>query len=789
MKNTHDVDVIEAESSKRSSFSHSNSYLTKLSRWSVLFAALMVVIGTAASNTKLNQQADTSDRSERLLISIEMELSKLNALEWQAIAEQKLVPESLEELQAIRNNVIQSSDELRKVAPQQAKLQEIFKLYYEYNKAIDREFQLIAAGRIDDALVLDRQLVAPTYQRLCEEIEELSNIYINQKQQARQTAYRGSTLSLLVATGMIGLLLWQFNQAQYIAQLATAEQKALYRSEERFRSLVQNASDVIMLLDAEAVISYVTVSVYQVLGSSPKDLVDTNILNWVHPEDTAQMQNFFTECLANPGVTPLLELRFQRGNGEWCYVELIGNNLLDNPSVAGIAINLRDISDRKQAVELLSHNASHDTLTNLPNRSLFMERLKYAVEYAKKHDNYVFAVLFLDLDRFKIVNDSLGHAIGDELLIATARRLQTCLRTGDTIARLGGDEFAILLNGIKDVKQAADVAERIKQELTLPFNLSGNEVFISTSIGIALGSKTYGWSDDLLRNADIAMYRAKSLGRATYEVFDAAMHTQIATRLQLETDLRRAVDNQEFQVYYQPIVLLETGKVVGFEGLVRWEHPVRGLISSMEFIPLAEETGLIIPIGELVLYQACRQMRAWQVQFPTIPALTLSINLSVKQFKYPKLSEKIAQILHETNLDARSLRLEFTESLLLETTEFVTATLSCLEALGIKLYLDDFGTGYSSLSHLHCFPIDTLKIDRSFVSRMTHNNKSFEIVEASIKMAEALGMNAIAEGLETAEQLEQLVKLRCQYAQGYFFFQPLDANSAAALIAQNNILH
>jgi diguanylate cyclase (GGDEF)-like protein/PAS domain S-box-containing protein len=564
----------------------------------------------------------------------------------------------------------------------------------------------------------------------------------------------------------------------------TARAEAFRQSEQRFRSLVQNASDVIAIQGPTGIIYYASESIHRVLGYRCEDVVSSNILSLVHPDDTAQMKNFFAECLANLGVTPLIELRFRHGDGQWCYVEAIGNNLLDEPSVGGIVLNFRDISERKRAQEQLRHNAFHDPLTDLPNRALFMDRLEQAVKRAKRHEDYLFAVLFLDLDRFKLVNDSLGHMVGDELLIAIAHRLEVCLRPGDTVARLGGDEFTVLLDGVEDLSDANRIADRIQKELRLPFNLSGQEVFTAVSIGIALSATGYDQPEDFLRDADTAMYRAKALGKARYHVFDTAMHEQAVTRLQMETDLRRAIERQEFRVHYQPIVFLETGRTIGFEALLRWEHPKRGLISPGEFIPVAEETGLLVPIGQWVLCEACRQMRVWQVRFPTSPPLRISVNFSVKELTQPDLIEQIAQILHETSLDASSLKLELTESVLLENTETATTLLKRLKALGMELYLDDFGTGYSSLSYLHQFPINALKIDRAFVSRINVCNESWQIVQAITMLANALGMDVIAEGVETFEQLAQLSALQCKYGQGNFFSKPLDGATANVWIAQ-----
>ena len=375
--------------------------------------------------------------------------------------------------------------------------------------------------------------------------------------------------------------------------------------------------------------------------------------------------------------------------------------------------------------------------------------------------------------------------VGDQLLIAFAQRLKRCLAKSDTFARLGGDEFAVLLEDNQGDRNVTQIVERIQQELKLPFNLNGQEAFTTASIGVILSTIDYDRPEDLLRDADIAMYRAKAQGRARHQVFDVAMHDHAVALLQLETDLRRAVDNQEFQLHYQSIVSLTSNEISGFEALVRWQHPERGLISPVEFIPIAEETGLIIPLGWWVLREACLQMRTWQVQFPVNPPLTISVNLSAKQFRQPELVEQIAQILHATNLDARSLKLEITESILLENGESVIAVLSQLKTLGVSLYLDDFGTGHSSLSYLHCFPINALKIDRSFINRMGCGDESWEIVRAITMLAHALGMDVIAEGVETKEQLAQLSSLQCKYGQGYFFSKPLDSLTAGALITEN----
>lgn len=438
---------------------------------------------------------------------------------------------------------------------------------------------------------------------------------------------------------------------------------------------------------------------------------------------------------------------------------------------------------RKRTEEQLEYNAFHDALTNLPNRALFLDRLGQSIKVAKRRGDYLFAVLLLDLDRFKIINDALGHMIGDQLLIAVARKLEACLRSGDTVARFGGDEFTILLGDIKDVADAIRVANRIREELRLPFKLDEYEVFTTASIGIALSATGYDRPEDLLRDADTAMYCAKKLGSGCFEVFDKSMYDRAVASLELDNDLRQAIERKEFQIHYQPIVSLKTSRIIGFEALLRWQHPQRGLVFPEEFLPAAEETGLIVPIGQWVLREACRQTRAWQAQFPQNPSLSISVNLSVKQFMQPNLVEQIGHVLRETGFDACSLKLEILENVIIEDDKSVTDILLQLRALGLQLCIDDFGKGYSSLSYLYRFPFDTLKIDRSLVSGTGVDDKSSKIVQTIITLAYNLGMNVTAEGVETAEHLAQLRALKCEHAQGYYFSKPIDGEAVRALIA------
>ena len=428
----------------------------------------------------------------------------------------------------------------------------------------------------------------------------------------------------------------------------------------------------------------------------------------------------------------------------------------------------------EESREHFRHAAFHDALTGLPNRSLFTDHLRVALRRAHQNEQYLFGVLFLDLDRFKNINDSLGHPSGDELLILVARRLESCIRQTDMVARFGGDEFAILLDAIQDASDAMRVAEKVQQVISAPFKLTTHEAITTASIGVALSTSGYAEAEDIIRDADTAMYRAKDCGKARYEIFDTAMHTRAVTLLRLESDLRRALEKDELCVYYQPIVSLASGELHGFEALVRWQHPERGIISPDDFVPLAEETGLILPIGLRVLRDACLQLRKWQQYSLSNRGLIMSVNLSGKQLTQPDLIARIEEVLHESQIDPWHLKLEITETVVMENPELAAVTLAKLRGLGVRLSIDDFGTGYSSLSYLNRFPVDTLKIDRSFVTSMNEADENLQIVKTIITLAGNLGMQVVAEGVETEEQLEQLRSLKCQYAQGFYFSKPLD---------------
>lgn len=442
-----------------------------------------------------------------------------------------------------------------------------------------------------------------------------------------------------------------------------------------------------------------------------------------------------------------------------------------------------EISERLRAQEKLLHIALNDSLTGLPNRALFVERLQEVLNRAHQHSNYLFAVLLLDCDRFKVINNSLGHPTGDQLLVAFARRLESHLLPSNTLARIGGDEFAILLEEIGSVQDAIHLAEKFQTELENHFQLEKNNIHINASIGIVLATRDYHQPEHILRDADTAMYHAKAKGKARYQVFEADMYHRALKTLNVETDLRKALAEQEFTLHYQPIIRLSDSQIVGMEALLRWYPAQGGIVSPGDFVPVAEDSGLIIPMDRWVLLRGCRQLYQWQQQgLPQLP-LSISINLSAKHFARTDLVEQIDQILQESKLDSRSLNLEITESAIIDNEAEASRILTQLKERQIKLTLDDFGTGYSSLSYLHRFSVDAIKIDRSFVSEGSESIANLEIVRSVLNLADSLGIEAIAEGIETTQQLAQLKELGCEYGQGYFFFKPLDAKTAEQLFA------
>ncbi|MCU1354262.1 MAG: Signaling protein ykoW [Acidimicrobiales bacterium] len=572
-----------------------------------------------------------------------------------------------------------------------------------------------------------------------------------------------------------GLTALAFQLALALDAAALAEDLHRQNSDDRFRSLVQHASDVVTVIDHSAIVTFQSSSGERVFGSPPESWIGRSVLEHIHPDDIPGFAALLSADSSTPSRPGHFEWRWSRADGSWIYAESRWTDLRHDPNVSGIVLNTRDITERKAFEAQLSHQAFHDGITGLANRALFRDRVEHALSRQDRMEHPI-SVLFVDLDDFKTVNDSLGHAAGDELLRLVASRLGDFLRSSDTAARLGGDEFAVLLEEGGE-ESAVEVAQRMLQGFADPFYLDGRELFVHASIGIAnsnRGASSAESADALLRDADAAMYMAKSLGKDRFELFESSMHDNVLRRLELKAEMERGSEDGEFILHYQPIVELFSGRLAGLEALVRWMHPRLGLVSPDSFIPLAEETGLIIPIGRWVLQEACRRLPQIHASYPSVPPVTMAINLSGKQVQHPDIVEDVRQALADSGVDPSCITLEITESVMMDDTDFAVQRLTELKALGVRLAVDDFGTGYSSLNSLRNFPVDILKVDRSFTEKLGSSPKDWAVVNTILDLAKILDLKPVAEGIEDLEQLDQLSIAGCTFGQGFLLARPLD---------------
>jgi diguanylate cyclase (GGDEF)-like protein/PAS domain S-box-containing protein len=614
-------------------------------------------------------------------------------------------------------------------------------------------------------------------------------------QHMRQVLKTGEVHQFEYPTWSDGLMReWEFrlvrsgNQQVLVMLREVTERKrterALKESEERYALASEAANDG--LWDWDILHNEITFSSRWalMLGYEP-DSISKNPEEWfsrIHNSDVTQVKALINNHLNGASEQLECEYRIRHKDGLYRWMLARGKCLRGaDGKVYRMAGSQADIHSKKQAEEQLLHDAFYDTLTALPNRALFADRLTHAIKKSKRSLNpFAYSVIFLDLDRFKVVNDSLGHLTGDKLLIETARRLERCIRPGDTVARLGGDEFVVLLEDIVDLRNAEVVAKRIQKLISEPFIIDGREIFTSASIGIAMGSTEYENSDQILRDADITMYRAKTLGKARIEVFDEALRSEAVSLLNTETELRRAIESQDFVIHYQPIVSLETGDIDSIEALIRWNHPSKGIIPPADFIPLAEETGLIIQIGDFVLRTVCAQIKTWQDE--GLPNVRVAVNISAVQFRQERFADTVKGIIEEAQISPSTLDIEITESLFLDQSQKTLDTIVKLKEYGLRICLDDFGTGYSSLSYLQNLPIDVLKIDRSFIEKMEEDSDQARIISTIVSLGKNLGMQVIAEGIETCQQLSRLKLIRCSDGQGYLFSRPVDTTAATNLL-------
>jgi diguanylate cyclase (GGDEF)-like protein/PAS domain S-box-containing protein len=599
-------------------------------------------------------------------------------------------------------------------------------------------------------------------------------------------------LMLVAVPGPIGAAITQTIEvltAQAALALDSAmltEELLLKQSEARFASLVRNASDVVTVVEIDSTITYASPSSQRTLGYVSEELEGTRFVDLVHDEDKTRALSFMSSTSEGDDITSTLEFRVRRADGSFIYAETQRTNLLHDPNVHGIVLTTRDVSERREFEEQLSHQAFHDSLTGLANRVLFRDRVTHALE-RQERDQRPVSVLFMDLDDFKTVNDSLGHAAGDVLLGEVGERIRQILRAPDTAARLGGDEFAVLLEDGGDGIGAADVADRLIQSLDAPFHLENKEVFVRASIGIAVAEPGDHEIDDveaLMRNADVAMYMAKERGKNRYQMFEPEMHETALRRLELKADLQRALEHGEFILNYQPVIELETGRISGVEALIRWIHPERGLVPPLDFIPLAEETGLIVPIGRWVLREACAYAAGLHERFPSDAPLHMAVNLSAKQIARADIVEDIRTIMQETGIVPSSLILEITESVMMADMELSIARLGELKELGVQIAIDDFGTGYSSLNYVRRFPVDILKVDKSFIDGVSEGGESSALTAAVIELAGILNLKPVAEGIERVDQLERLLELHCALGQGFYFAKPLESANLEQMLAE-----
>ncbi|MCU1612871.1 MAG: diguanylate cyclase [Frankiales bacterium] len=758
-------------------------------RWLVVVLAFNIALGMGFSVVGLRHQVDARSRTGVLFAELDAAASAQDALLFRSAAAGSAGTRASLDGAALR---VRAAARALTGATQDDGDPRVPVAVAAQDRAAERASAAVLAGA--GAAALDPLLddLAAAEARLHAAVARAAHDDQASTSAAGRVADAETLFMMVFAAAMAGLLFRRFEAARRSGEVRVAAANA--RSEARFRALVHHSSDLITLTDADLLVRYQTPSVTRLLGYGDDELTGTRLAELAHPDDRLDLLAAHDAAVSGAGTDTVSEVRLRHRDGSWRYVQSVHTNLLSDPDVRTVVITTRDVTAQKELEAQLQHNAFHDGLTGLANRALFTDRLEHALARTDRVASPV-AVLFVDLDDFKAVNDGSGHSAGDQLLTAVAERLRQVLRPGDTIARLGGDEFAVLIEDAA-AGRADAAAGRVLAALSEPFappqTDPGAEVRIGASVGIALGAAGQHDATELLRHADVAMYAAKAAGKGRSAAFEPDMDAAIIGQLRLKAELIRALEQEEFVVHYQPTVELATGRLAGVEALVRWRHPQRGLVPPLEFIPLAEQTGLIVPLGRFVLREACRQMRDWHERYPTSPPMTVSVNLSARELDEPGLVDSVRSALEDSGLDPAHLVLEITESLLLVDLPRTVRALVELRALGLRLAVDDFGTGYSSLSYLENLPVDILKIDKSFVDRIGEAAGTSAIdgegrpqpvmVSAISQLGHALDLQLVAEGIELPAQVATLRDLACQYGQGYYFARPLAADDLAGLL-------
>jgi diguanylate cyclase (GGDEF)-like protein/PAS domain S-box-containing protein len=756
--------------------------LVARSKLPFVFGVLATAIAVLAALSGFHRnQVDEARSAKITLDQIAVLTREINNLTLATLQKQNLTPEADTEMRTARHALPEAVLAAHLHAYHTAALEKVWPALDNYLTSASRQWIMMQVLDFDEAKQADFQEVSPQFDLMQHQVQIAIEAEDKWAQGVGLRARNELLAAAILAATAILILFLRLKRQEHLGQLQETERNALRESEERFRALTEQSTDIILIADPSGQIKYASPSLPAVLALQGGSLVGTNMRDLVHPDDFAKTMITEPRSVAYR-QSPIVEFRLRHADGRWLYFECVVRNLIQHENIGGVVYNARDITERKHAQEQLLFNATHDALTGLPDRALFLGRLQSVVDRMKRHPHEAAAVLFIDIDDFKVVNDCYGHAIGDALIKEVSDRLRACIRSDGTIARMGGDEFTVLAEDVTDPSDAIRVAERIQSSFKRPFLLEGLEVFKSMSIGIALTSPETS-AEAVLQNADIAMYRAKSQGKARSELFDRTMHEQVMSRLLLEAKLRYALQNEELTLHYQPIVAVDTRAVQGFEALLRWQPSGSDSIPPSAFVPVAEQCGLIVPISVWVLTKACLEAASWRQRHPAEPPLYVSINISSKHFSHAGFIGHVQDALEESAIDPQCITIELTESLAMNDVAATFRTMSQLRTLGVKLSIDDFGTGYSSLSYLRRFPVDTLKIDQSFVKTMDAEN--YAIVKTIVGLARNLELKVVAEGVETPNQHQLLALAGCGSAQGYLFAEPMPAKSVGVFIESN----